>query len=95
MKPYLVAIAAMLPLLTYAKDNSLSYPRRAEALRIDGHVKVIYDVNNKGVVENIRFIEASPKHSFEKSIREQMRHWHFKANDAKRDVPLDVTFKAN
>jgi len=76
-------------------SNTLSYPDRAERLRIDGEVNVLYDINDDGNTENIRIFSATPEHVFNRSVKKQISFWHYPEGDPKKNVPLKVIFKAN
>lgn len=75
--------------------NVIKYPERAESLRIDGNVSVIYDVDINGNVNNIRVVNAEPKYVFERSVVKQVSKWKFPRNDEKKNVELNVIFDAN
>lgn len=75
--------------------NVIKYPERAESLRIDGNVSIIYDIDNNGNVNNIRVVNAEPKYVFERSVVKQISRWKFPRNDEKKNVELNVIFDAN
>ncbi|WP_293649702.1 TonB family protein [uncultured Pantoea sp.] len=78
-----------------ADANIIKYPVRAENLRIDGEVNVLYDVNRNGRVENIRLISAEPPDVFDRSVRKQISYWKFTSGKAKKNEQLKIIFKAN
>lgn len=78
-----------------AEANIIKYPVRAENLRIDGEVNVLYDISQNGRVENVRFISADPPYVFERSVRKQMSYWKFATGDARKNEKLIIQFKAN
>ncbi|WP_312837181.1 TonB family protein [Pantoea sp.] len=78
-----------------AEANVIKYPSRAENLRIDGEVQVIYDVNKDGKVENIRFTSSEPLYVFDRSVRKQMSYWKFPTGETRKDEQLKILFKAN
>ncbi len=78
-----------------AEANIIKYPVRAENLRIDGEVNVLYDINQNGRVENVRFISSDPPYVFDRSVRKQMSYWKFAIGDARKDEKLKIQFKAN
>jgi len=75
--------------------NVIKYPVRAENLRIGGEVNVLYDINNNGRVENVRFTRAEPPYVFDRSVRKQISYWKFPAGAARKDELLKIIFKAN
>ncbi|ORM66135.1 TonB family protein [Pantoea rwandensis] len=75
--------------------NIIHYPERAEKLRIDGEVNVLYDVNERGTPENIRVLTASPKYVFDRDVQKQIATWRYPSGNPERDIPLRVIFKAN
>ncbi|MGP2500412.1 TonB family protein [Pantoea ananatis] len=75
--------------------NVIKYPERAESLRIDGNVSIIYDIDNNGNVNNIRVLNAEPKYVFERSVVKQISRWKFPRNDEKKNIELNVIFDAN
>ncbi|MBP2197234.1 TonB family protein [Pantoea cypripedii] len=76
-------------------NNIITYPKRAENLRIEGEVNVLYDVNAQGKTENIRIISMQPKYVFNRSVQNQIARWKYPEGHAETDVPLKVIFKAN
>jgi len=78
-----------------SEANVIKYPVRAENLRIDGEVQVLYDVNKDGRVENIRFTSSEPPYVFDRSVRKQMSYWKFATGEARKDEQLKILFKAN
>jgi len=53
------------------------YPRTALRRGIEGHVKLAFTINRAGAVENIRILEASPRHVFEREARRAASLWRF------------------
>lgn len=78
-----------------SEANVIKYPVRAENLRIDGEVNVIYDINKLGKVENVRLIRAEPPYVFDRSVRKQISYWKFPAGAARKDERIKIIFKAN
>ncbi|WP_336715202.1 TonB family protein [Pantoea ananatis] len=75
--------------------NVIHYPERAEALRIDGAVSLIYDIDVNGKVNNIRVVKSNPDYVFDRSVVKQMSKWEFPKNEEKKDVELNIIFDAN
>ncbi|WP_051337930.1 TonB family protein [Pantoea sp. AS-PWVM4] len=91
----LCAVVAILILSNAASANSIKYPERAERLRINGIVDVLYDINKEGRAENIRVLNAEPKYVFEGSVRKDIGHWEFPPEKPQKDINLHIVFKAN
>lgn len=70
------------------------YPRRALDMRIDGHVIVLFDIDNHGRVDNIRITEAKPNNIFNRSVIQAMKRWKYPPR-AKRDLKIKIIFNRN
>ncbi|MEQ4923515.1 TonB system transport protein TonB [Proteus hauseri] len=68
------------------------YPPRARAVGIEGSVKVRFDVDADGRVENVEIISADPKNVFERDIKRAMRQWRYEKIAYKGKV-LVIDFK--
>lgn len=72
----------------------IQYPKRALDRGLEGRVKVKYDVNAAGKVENIRIIDATPKNIFDREVKLSMKKWRYEAKIAK-DLFAVIIFKFN
>lgn len=75
--------------------NNITYPKRAEMLRIGGEVNVVYDISPEGITDNIRIINVNPKYLFDREVKKQISTWRYPQNEPQKDVALRVVFKAN
>lgn len=71
------------------------YPKEAKALKIEGKVIVMYDINHIGKIEKIRIIASVPTGIFEKNIKIAMRRWIYKSNNPKKDMTVIFKFSLN
>lgn len=59
--------------------GGIEYPAAAREHKIEGYVKVAYDVNVDGTVANARVVEADPPGVFDAAALAAVRTWRFKA----------------
>lgn len=59
------------------ESGRLVYPSESREAKVEGSVLVIYDVNEEGLVSNIRVVSSSPEGVFDHAAIEFVRTWRF------------------
>ncbi|WP_058910289.1 energy transducer TonB [Entomohabitans teleogrylli] len=71
------------------------YPQRAQALRIEGNVRIRFDVNSDGRVENLQILSAQPANMFERDVKNAAKRWRYLPGRPGKGLVLNIQFKIN
>ena len=68
---------------------------QAQALKIEGRVRVKYDVMADGRVDNVEILSAQPANIFEREVKNAMKNWRFVPDKPVNGAISTITFRLN
>lgn len=74
------------------KQVEPTYPKQAFDRRVEGEVKVMFDITEDGLIENIRILSSNPPRMFEREVKLALKKWRYTSVEVK-DKTLIIVFK--
>ncbi len=69
------------------------YPRRAKIKRQEGFVNLAFNINENGLVSDVKILDSNPKGVFEKNATKAIKRWKFKENKVARAASITFNFR--
>ncbi|VTM12053.1 transport protein TonB [Raoultella terrigena] len=64
----------------------------ASANRLTGYVRVVYDVNAQGKIEELRIVDSQPRYLFDEAVVRAMAQWEFEKNKPYNNMEMRFRF---
>lgn len=78
--------------LSASKRVNPQYPRHAKRRNIQGSVELIFDIDDQGMVQNVRILSQNPKDVFATTSINAIKKWKF-STKATKNVVITFNFR--